>query len=134
MFDLLSRVRATKTLQGTQWAVPLGSEGNVVGIEGQGMVIRVRFDSMSHDILCQRQHLEAVDPQPAQRGLYRKYRVEKTDDSPVDPDAEYFVLRLDTDANARIAAQVYAALIEQTQPLLSEQLKAQVNRLEESHD
>lgn len=29
------------------------------------------------------------------RGLYQKYRVEKSDGSPTDPSAEYFVLRLD---------------------------------------
>jgi len=48
--------------------------------------------------------------------LYRKYKIEKADGSPVDPDAVYFVLRLDTDAAAREAALKYAECIRPTQP------------------
>ena len=41
-------------------------------------------------------------------GLYKKYIISKTDGSPVDPDAEYFVLRIDKDRHARTAILVYA--------------------------
>ncbi len=37
-----------------------------------------------------------------------KYRVTKANGDPVDPDAVYFVLRLDEDPNARAAALTYA--------------------------
>lgn len=40
--------------------------------------------------------------------LYYKYLVTKADGSPVDPKADYFVLRLDTDPAARLAAYCYA--------------------------
>ena len=35
------------------------------------------------------------------KGLYGKYRIEKGDGTPVDPEAVYFTLRLDTDKHAR---------------------------------
>ena len=41
-------------------------------------------------------------------GLYGKYRISKADGSPVDPEADYFVLRLDTDPVARRAAREYS--------------------------
>jgi hypothetical protein len=40
--------------------------------------------------------------------VYMKYVISKADGSPVDPDACYFVLRLDKDPAARKAARVYA--------------------------
>lgn len=43
-------------------------------------------------------------------GLYQKYKIEKTDGTPTDPNAQYFVLRLDTDLKARYALWVYAKL------------------------
>jgi hypothetical protein len=43
-----------------------------------------------------------------QCGVYGKYLVSKADGSPVDPQACYFVLRLDTDKAARCAMQLYA--------------------------
>ena len=43
------------------------------------------------------------------QGIYGKYKLEKADGSPVDPDACYFVLRLDTDEAARAAMRVYAS-------------------------
>jgi len=43
-------------------------------------------------------------------GLYGKYKIEKTDGSPIDPKALYFVLRLDTDKSARRALRAYALL------------------------
>jgi hypothetical protein len=47
---------------------------------------------------------------PDKRGWYIKYRVEKIDGS-TDPEAVYFVLRLDTDRCAREAALSYAMKI-----------------------
>ena len=41
-------------------------------------------------------------------GLYGKYRISKADGSPVDPGADYFVLRLDSDPVARRAALQYS--------------------------
>ena len=42
------------------------------------------------------------------KGLFDKYTISKTDGSPVDKDAIYFVLRIDTDEYARIALESYA--------------------------
>lgn len=39
--------------------------------------------------------------------LFQKYKIEKTDGTPVDPEAQYFVLRLDTDPYAREAMWEY---------------------------
>jgi hypothetical protein len=44
-------------------------------------------------------------------GWYGKYIIEKSDGSPIDPDAEYFVIRIDKDPAARIAARAYAGAI-----------------------
>lgn len=41
------------------------------------------------------------------RGLYGKYKVEKSDGSPLDPKAIYFTLRIDTDPHARAAIRAY---------------------------
>ena len=40
--------------------------------------------------------------------LYNKYKIEKTDGTPIDPEAQYFVLRIDTDVHARTALRAYA--------------------------
>jgi len=48
-----------------------------------------------------------ADAKPRE-GLYGKYRISKADGSPVDPEADYFVLRLDTDPVARRAAREYS--------------------------
>lgn len=40
--------------------------------------------------------------------LYNKYKIEKTDGTPIDPNAEYFVLRPDKDPLARKAVRAYA--------------------------
>lgn len=54
------------------------------------------------------------------KGFFSKYIVSKTDGTPVDPMACYFVLRLDTDRNARQAAMLYGEL--SGDPELQEQL------------
>lgn len=61
-------------------------------------------------------YVEAVPPQLCphcdhdyKRGGWKtKYVVEKADGSDVDPEAVYFVLRLDEDPNARAAMRAYA--------------------------
>lgn len=55
-------------------------------------------------------------------GYYGKYIVTKADGSPVDPDAVYFPLRLDTDPYARIAAAAYASACELSNPELAADL------------
>ena len=42
------------------------------------------------------------------KGLYGKYTVIKANGEPIDPDAQYFVLRIDTDKHARVALEAYA--------------------------
>ena len=44
----------------------------------------------------------------SKRGVYGKYILAKADGSDIDPDACYFILRLDTDVAARAAARTYA--------------------------
>lgn len=39
--------------------------------------------------------------------LYQKYKIEKADGTPVDPDAKYFVLRPEKDAHAKKALETY---------------------------
>jgi len=48
--------------------------------------------------------------------LYRKYNITKADGSPCDAEAQYFVLRLDTDPAARAAAITYANSIVADKP------------------
>ena len=54
--------------------------------------------------------------------LYNKYIVTKTDGSPVDPNAQYFVLRIDTDPEARKALLHYSSLISQDDPEFANEL------------
>lgn len=64
-------------------------------------------------------------------GLHARYTISKTDGSPVDPAAEYFVLRLDDGgsdpmhiAACRKAALCYADAIEPHLPQLARDLRA----------
>ena len=43
-----------------------------------------------------------------ERGFYQKYIVQKASGNPVDPEARYFVLRVDEDPAARAALRTYA--------------------------
>ena len=56
------------------------------------------------------------------KGLYGKYKIEKADGSPVDPEADYLVLRLDSDKHARIAALAYAESVMSENTLLASDL------------
>jgi hypothetical protein len=66
---------------------------------------------------------EAARPQ---RGFYRKYTITKADGSPVDPNAQYLVLRLDTDRAACLAALTYAD--ETDNPVLAQDLREVAER------
>lgn len=48
------------------------------------------------------------------KGLFNKYEIKKADGSPIAPDAQYFVLRLDTDPHAREAILAYADSLDKT--------------------
>lgn len=54
--------------------------------------------------------------------LFGKYKIEKADGSPVDPNAMYFVLRIDTDVHARVALRAYARSIRNADPVLANEL------------
>lgn len=74
-----------------------------------------------------------MKPIPAQEdnpnGLHGRYYIEKADGRPVDPDAEYFVLRLDANGDrahvgaGRDGIAVYADAIERTIPQLAGELR-----------
>ena len=63
--------------------------------------------------------------------LYNKYIVEKADGTPVDPEAQYFVLRIDTDPAARHAVLQYAAYIGASDPEFADELRNWVMQRQE---
>ncbi len=75
-------------------------------------------------------------PQDQARGLYPKYQICKADGSPVDPSADYFVLRLDgQDPHAlacRAAVLTYANHIEPHLPLVARDLREKVRSRDSS--
>lgn len=68
------------------------------------------------------------------RGLYMKYIVEKSDGSTCDPEACYFVLRLDTQPEARAAMRVYADGIREELPQLADDIEDCCDELEQRVD
>lgn len=64
-----------------------------------------------------------------EKGLYGKYKIEKTDGSPVDPKAIYFTLRLDTDPYARKAIRAYIEACREEQPELARDLEKVMGEL-----
>ena len=58
------------------------------------------------------------------QGLYKKYIITKTDGTPTDIAAPYFVLRLDTDVHARKALRAYAESVAKDNIQLSHELRA----------
>lgn len=56
------------------------------------------------------------------RGLYGKYIIFKADGSEGDPEAKYFVLRVDTDKHARKALLAYANSVKQENPVLAKDI------------
>ncbi len=65
------------------------------------------------------------------KGLYDKYVVTKKD-GVTEPTAIYFVLRLDTDTSAQLAARHYADWVRQTNPRLSDELTNLLNLIQEA--
>ncbi len=59
------------------------------------------------------------------QGLYNKYTVTKTNGEPVDPNAHYFVLRVDKAPHAREAMMAYAESVREENP----QLAADISRM-----
>ena len=59
-------------------------------------------------------------------GWKYKYHIEKVDGSPVDPEAEYFVLRLDKDPHGRVAARAYADSVRRDNPVFADDILAHV--------
>ena len=57
------------------------------------------------------------------QGLYDKYIVTKADGSSVDLEAQYFVLRIDTDPCARLALRTYITQCAYQHPQLALDLK-----------
>ena len=57
------------------------------------------------------------------KGLYGKYEIKKTDGTPVDPEAVYFTLRLDTDPHARAAIRAYIESCRDEEPDLARDLE-----------
>lgn len=49
-----------------------------------------------------------VAPKNIMKKLYCKFAIQKLNDKPIDPLAQYFALRIDNDSAARIALLVYA--------------------------
>lgn len=64
------------------------------------------------------------------KGLYNKYNIQFNDGTPTDPDATYFVLRLDTDLAARWAIVLYAFICREDNPQLASDLLALVQAIE----
>lgn len=64
------------------------------------------------------------------QGLYNKYEVRKRSGEPVDPEAVYFVLRLDTDPVARLAAWTYVYEIRDKKPDLADELQQLLRSME----
>lgn len=64
------------------------------------------------------------------KGLYDKYTVVKNDGTTTDVDADYFVLRLDTDPHARVAALAYANSVKDSNPNLAFDLFQRVSKID----
>jgi len=67
------------------------------------------------------------------RGMYDKYTVLKKDNK-TDPEAVYFVLRIDNDEHARKAALTYAESIKEENPNLAMDLYSKVRRHSKKSD
>lgn len=55
--------------------------------------------------------------------LYHKYHITHSDGTPVDPKAEYFVLRIDKDPDARMALRTYIDMIAPRDPEFAKELQ-----------
>jgi hypothetical protein len=71
-----------------------------------------------------------IDMREEDEGMYDKYHVEKKDGT-TDPHADYFVLRIDSDIHARVAALAYAESIKEQNINLSFDIIARVRKYNE---
>ncbi|MFN6475284.1 hypothetical protein [Nostoc sp. DedQUE07] len=55
-------------------------------------------------------------------GLFGKYIIQKADGIPIDPNAQYFVLRPDTDRAARVAIRAYIQELSDEDAVLKQDL------------
>lgn len=67
-----------------------------------------------------------VDHDYKSGGWKNKYVIEKTDGTPLDSQAVYFVLRLDEDPHARVAALAYAESVASVNPQFSADIKTKL--------
>jgi hypothetical protein len=63
------------------------------------------------------------------KGIYGKYRIEKSDGTAVDPKAVYFTLRIDTDPHARAAIRAYIESCREENPDLAGDLEKLLKEL-----
>lgn len=63
-------------------------------------------------------------------GWRMKYKIEKLNGNPMDPKADYFVLRLDADPHAGKAALAYAKSVRQDNEKFAEDIISIINRIE----
>jgi len=63
-----------------------------------------------------------------------KYLVMKGNGARTDPEAQYFVLRLDTDPHARIAARAYARSVGKSNPTFAQELTDWIWDLEQKEE
>lgn len=98
---------------------------NCLALPGQPLGMHLGTAHLVNDLWREVQHLRQprITPVVPVPGLYTKYIIEKADGSPVDPNAKYFVLRIDTDCHARIALSAYAESIAGDAPEFSRQLQ-----------
>lgn len=77
---------------------------------------------MCENCLAHQEFRQAIDD-VLDSHLYGKYHIAKADGSPIDPNAKYFVLRIDTDQAAREALKTYANYIEYDEPEFAAELR-----------
>lgn len=59
----------------------------------------------------------------------KRYKIQKADGSPINPEAKHFVLRYDKDPHALLALQVYAASIATDNEQYSTELREEIVRV-----
>ena len=64
--------------------------------------------------------------------MVNKYKISKSNGDDVDPNAWYFVLRIDKDPHARVAAMSYAISVKEENPTLSKELMDAINNYQKS--
>jgi hypothetical protein len=58
-----------------------------------------------------------------------RYIIQKTNGKPVDPEAQYFVLRVDKDPHARVALAFYAQSVRRDNPQLADDIERWIEEL-----